>query len=88
MPIVLGNHRTPHATYIQAAGDGHCIRATDLRKAMQSSRPLRDIFLKFVQAFDVQTSHTAISNARSRLDQRLARWLLMAHDRLDDGPCR
>jgi Crp-like helix-turn-helix domain len=31
----------------------------------------------------VQTTHTAICNARSRLDQRLARWLLMAHDRLD-----
>jgi Crp-like helix-turn-helix domain len=30
----------------------------------------------------VQTTHTAICNARSRLDQRLARWLLMAHDRL------
>jgi CRP-like cAMP-binding protein len=83
MPIVLGNHRTPHSTYIQAAGDGHCIRATDLRQAIRSSRSLQDTLLKFVQAFGVQTSHTAISNARSKLDQRLARWLLMAHDRLE-----
>ena len=83
MPIVLGNHRTPHSTYIQAAGDGHCIGANDLRQAMRSSRSLQDTFLKFVQAFGVQTSHTAISNARSKLDQRLARWLLMAHDRLE-----
>jgi CRP-like cAMP-binding protein len=83
MPIVLGNHRTPHATYIQAPGDGHCIGANDLRQAMRSSRSLQDTFLKFVQAFGVQTSHTAISNARSKLDQRLARWLLMAHDRLE-----
>jgi CRP-like cAMP-binding protein len=29
----------------------------------------------------VQTAHTAIANARARLDQRLARWVLMAHDR-------
>jgi CRP-like cAMP-binding protein len=83
MPIVLGNHRTPHATYVQAAGDGHCIRATDLRQAIRSSRTLQDTLLKFVQAFGVQTAHTAISNARSKLDQRLARWLLMAHDRLE-----
>ena len=34
-----------------------------------------------MQAFLVQTSHTAICNARSRLDARLARWILMAHDR-------
>ena len=25
LPIVLGNHRSPHATYIQAAGTGKCI---------------------------------------------------------------
>ena len=28
-------------------------------------------------------SHNAISNARSKLDERLARWLLMAHDWLE-----
>jgi CRP-like cAMP-binding protein len=83
MPIVLGNHRTPHSTYIQAAGEGQCIRAADLRQAIRSSRSLQDTLLKFVQAFSVQTSHTAISNAQSKLDQRLARWLLMAHDRLE-----
>jgi len=38
--------------------------------------------VKFVQAFGVQTTHTAICNAQSRLDVRLARWLLMAHDRI------
>jgi CRP-like cAMP-binding protein len=38
--------------------------------------------LKFAQAFGVQTTHTAICNARSKLDVRLARWLLMAHDRV------
>ena len=40
------------------------------------------LLLKFVQAFGVRTSHTAICNARSKLDERLARWLLMAQDRI------
>ena len=31
----------------------------------------------------MQTTQTAICNARLNLEQRLARWLLMAHDRLD-----
>ncbi len=82
LPIVLGNHRSPHATYIQAAGNGQCIPSTELRKAIQTSPSLRNSFLKFVQAFGVQTSHTAISNAQSKTDIRLARWLLMAHDRI------
>ena len=84
LPIVLGNHRSPHATYIQAPGTGKCIPATELRKATQTSLSLRDLLLKFVQAFGVQTTHTAVSNAQSRLDVRLARWLLMAHDRIGD----
>jgi CRP-like cAMP-binding protein len=84
LPIVLGNHRSPHATYIQAPGKGQCIPATALRKATENSLSLRNSLLKFVQAFGVQTTHTAICNAQSRLDVRLARWLLMAHDRLGD----
>jgi CRP-like cAMP-binding protein len=84
LPIVLGNHRSPHATYVQAPGTGKCIPATELRKATQTSPSLRDSLLKFVQAFGVQTTHTAVSNAQSRLDVRLARWLLMAHDRIAD----
>jgi hypothetical protein len=55
-----------------------------LRKATQASQPLRDWSLKFVQAFGAQTTHTAICNAQSSLDVRLARWLLMAHDHLDE----
>ena len=82
-PIVLGNHRSPHAIYIQAAGDGQCIRSTNLRGAIQVSRSLQSRLLKFVQAFGVQTTQTAICNARLNVEQRLARWLLMAHDRLD-----
>ena len=50
----------------------------------QTSVSLRDSLLKFVQAFGVQTTHTAICNAQSRLDVRLARWLLMAHDRIGE----
>jgi hypothetical protein len=31
-----------------------------------------------------ETAHTAICNALSTIDRRLARWLLMVHDRLGD----
>jgi CRP-like cAMP-binding protein len=33
--------------------------------------------------FAVQPPHTAICNAQSRTDARLARWLLMAQDRVE-----
>jgi CRP-like cAMP-binding protein len=84
LPIVLGNHRSPHSTYVQAAGTGKCIPSKELREATRNSLSLRDALLKYVQAFGVQTSHTAISNAQARMDVRLARWILMAHDRIGD----
>jgi CRP-like cAMP-binding protein len=82
LSVVLGDDRTPHSTYVQAAGAGQCIPVLELANALGASRSLRDLLLKYVQAFGIQTTHTAICNARSRLDRRLARWLLMAHDRL------
>jgi CRP-like cAMP-binding protein len=80
--VVLGNDRSPHATYIQAVGEGRRITAIELRKAMKESASLHGLLLKYVQAFMVQTAHTAIANARAKLDVRLARWVLMAHDRV------
>jgi CRP-like cAMP-binding protein len=79
--VVLGNHQTPNSTYMQLGGAGHRMSADALRDAMAKNAGLQIVFLKYVQAFLVQTSHTAICNARSRLDERLARWILMAHDR-------
>ena len=82
--VVLGGDQSPHSTYIQVAGAGLRMPAKELRKAMEASNSLRNLLLKFVQVFMVQTAHTAIANARSHIDQRLARWILMAHDRTGD----
>lgn len=82
--MVLGGDQSPHSTYIQVAGEGQRISAKELRKAMNASGSLHRLLLKFVQVFMVQTAHTAIGNARSHIDQRLARWILMAHDRTGD----
>ena len=83
LTIVLGNHRTPHSTYIQAAGHAQRISVPHLRTAMQASTSMRGLFMKFVQAFMIQTSHTAVANARAKIEVRLARWILMAHDRIE-----
>jgi CRP-like cAMP-binding protein len=82
--VVLGGDQSPHSTYVQVSGQAKRIAAAELRKAMRASESLHTMLLKYVQVFMVQTSHTAIANARAQIDQRLARWLLMAHDRTGD----
>ncbi len=82
--VVLGTDQSPHSTYIQVAGEAQSIKADELRKAMRASESLYSLLLKFVQVFNVQTTHTAIANARGQINRRLARWILMAHDRTGD----
>jgi CRP-like cAMP-binding protein len=82
MAILLGTDRSPMSTYVQVAGAGWRITVDHFRAALAASTTLHALLLRYVHVFTVQTAHTAIANAHARLDQRLARWLLMAHDRV------
>jgi CRP-like cAMP-binding protein len=82
LPVVLGNDRSPNETFIQVEGSGWRIAADDLRQAMRKSASLSRVLLNFVNAFLIQASHTALSNGTATIEERLARWLLMAQDRL------
>jgi CRP-like cAMP-binding protein len=81
--VVLGVERAAHVTFMQVAGAGVSMRADALRAAMEQSRSLHRTLTRYAYAFFVQTSHTALANGRSKVEERLARWLLMAHDRVD-----
>ena len=83
LAVVLGTDRTPNETYVQNAGAGQRIAADNLRDAMGKSTTLQPRLLLYAHTFLIQATQTAKANARSSLDERLARWLLMAHDRLD-----
>ena len=81
--IVLGSDRSPTENFIQIAGRGQRIPSGDLVAAMRKSDSLQLLLLQFAQSFLVQTAHTALANGRAKLEERLARWILMAHDRVD-----
>lgn len=81
--IVLGAKQTPYAITIQMSGTGHRLPVAALHHAMQASPELTAALLQYVQAFSVQVSQTAMVNSCYTLEPRLARWLLMVHDRVD-----
>jgi len=84
--VVLGVGRSPHECFVQTPGAGLQILADDLSRALAASASLHQHLLRFVQAFMVQMGQTALANGGSTIEQRLARWLLMCHDRVDgDG---
>lgn len=87
-PILLGSDRTPYRHFVQTPGEVLAIDAAALCEAASRSPTLQDLLLRFVQVQLVQTAQTAFANATFTTDIRLARWLLMYHDRIDgDALC-
>ena len=82
LPIILGDSRSPQFVYVQIAGHGQRIQVNHLRNAMRNSATLQLGFLRFAQALTVQMARTGFANGQALLEERLARWILMAHDRL------
>ena len=56
--------------------------------AMNESQALHEMLLRFAYVTTVQASFTLLSNAVHQVDERLARWLLMCHDRLESDDIR
>jgi CRP-like cAMP-binding protein len=83
LAIVHGADRSPLEIFVQIEGRGQEIAAEDLKAAMMRSPKMRDCFLLYAHVFAIQTSYTALANARGKLEDRLARWLLMAQDRIE-----
>jgi CRP-like cAMP-binding protein len=83
--IMLADDRSPNEAFVQCPGDGLWIAAGRLLELASEAPELRRVLLRYVHAFMIQTAHTALADGRARLDQRLARWLLMAQDRVG-GP--
>src|ERR1700677_3533662 len=80
--LVMGDDRAQHSAYLQIGGNGRRMPAATFIEAMNRSTSLRNLMLKSAQAFMIQTAHTALANGRAKLEERLARWLLMAQDRM------
>jgi CRP-like cAMP-binding protein len=79
--VVLGATTAYSETMCQTGGDAYVITAAALKEAVAHAPHLRDLLLRYVHVFGVQVSQTAACNAHHELGQRLARWLLAAHDR-------
>jgi CRP-like cAMP-binding protein len=66
--------------------DGETLRisARALSEALDESASLRRQLLNYVHVLLIQNAQAVLCNARHEVVERLARWLLLARDRLDD----
>ena len=81
--VLLGVGQTPNLTFVQAAGSAFRIETDDLKAALDDSPALRALLLRWVHVSMIQMAQSALANGRYTIQERLARWLLMGHDRVD-----
>ena len=83
MAVLLGATSTPNQALCQADVQASRIARADIVSEFRTNGRLNALILRFVQSMFTQVAQTAACNRLHTLDQRLARWLLMTHDRTD-----
>lgn len=83
LPVALGSDTATHQAVIQVAGSGLWMGADAFRSAVDTRAPLRALIMRYVAAMLAQVAQTAACNGRHSIESRLARWLLIVHDRVD-----
>ena len=82
LPAFLGNSRSPWRALCQIGGVGLRMPAERLLEIVRHDGALAPLLLRYTNAVLTMTSRTAACNRAHSLEERMARWLLMTHDRM------
>ncbi len=83
LTVLLGGDSNDFEAIVQAPGTALQMDVAAFREAVELIPALRTLLLRYALFHHGQVARTAACNGRHHVDQRLARWLLMAHDRAD-----
>jgi CRP-like cAMP-binding protein len=85
MPGVLGLVRNPLREIVQVAGNGFRVEVGALREILPGAPRLQAMLNRYAAGLAMQVAQTAACNRLHNTEKRLARWLLIAQDRMDSG---
>ena len=81
LPVLLGADHDDIEAMVQGPGTALRMDAQAFREELERLPALRTLLLRYALVHHGQVARTAACNGRHHTDQRLARWLLTAHDR-------
>lgn len=82
---LLSPNVAPYTIIMQIEGRGHRIKSEALIAATEQCGVLRSMLARFNYAFGIQVAETAVANVQCNITERLARWILMIDDRIDQS---
>jgi CRP-like cAMP-binding protein len=80
--VLMGSETASLEAYVQIAGSALRMKTSFLIQEAEECRELRQRLLRYAQALMFQISQSAACNARHSVEERCARWLLTAQDRV------
>jgi CRP-like cAMP-binding protein len=83
LPVLLGADHDDIEAMVQNPGTALQMGAAAFRDVLEVVPAFRTLLLRYALVHHGQVARTAACNGRHHTDQRLARWLLMAHDRAE-----
>jgi CRP-like cAMP-binding protein len=84
-PAAVGLNRSPHRAVVQIPGDAFRVRIDALRSVLASTPQLQFLASRYAVIQGMQAAQSAACNRLHGIEQRLARWLLIVQDRMDEG---
>jgi CRP-like cAMP-binding protein len=88
IPLALGHKVSSVRALVQGAGTAMRMTSAHFHKEFRLSLPLQQELYRYVHALMAQISQTAACNRFHVVEARLARWLLMTHDRVKSDQFR
>src|ERR1039458_3132693 len=79
----VGLSMSPFQAVVQITGDGFRVEIGALQNTLESAPHLQLMLGRYAAVRSMQVAQTAACNRLHGIEQRLARWLLMAQDRVD-----
>ena len=82
LPVVFGFKTSPLRVVIQADATGYRVDVATLRKLLPRCPQLEIQIQRFAMVLAMQSTQIAACNRLHDVVERLARWLIMSHDRI------
>ena len=86
--LFMGGETTPNRGIVQNAGGALRMKVRILQEEFKRGGALQFLLLRYTQALITQISQTAVCNRLHSVEQRLSRWLLLCHDRVNSDELR
>lgn len=82
---LMGRETSYERALVQMPNGGLRVPVAVIRKEFEKGQALQKLLLSYMASLMRQVSQTAACNASHTTEERLSRWLLMCHDRVDSS---